>query len=82
MIEDFALLRIGKTMTEKELREHAGTWIMGASIGIGLIVEGLDQHVEPAITTDGQRQSMHQIKAEVFAACAALSKLAAKIKQG
>ena len=66
-------------MTENEARQHAATFLLGASLGLGMLIEGLEGHIEPETLTDAQRGRLHEIHANVCEAAAALAQLGAEI---
>ena len=69
-------------MTDDECRTHTKNHIMGLSLGIGLLIDGLEKNIKPDVLTDTQNAQLHELFSKLFDVAGTLAVISFQIETG
>jgi hypothetical protein len=67
-------------MTDGELRRKFSTDLLAASIGLGLMLEGLQGRLEPSVLSDRERAAFHDAVGDLSTAGEKMAALALELR--
>jgi len=67
-------------MTNAEISADLSQSVLGASIALGLLVDGLQGRIEPAAFTDAEMSELHRVFAAVFSTGEQMARFALEIR--